>query len=429
MRDSGENSGDSNGIGLRRAAEHQASAPFDERPESPITDAEIRELKESNWRLRTLFDLAPYAILVMDKDGIVQSWNPMAEQMFGWTEAEAVGHRPPTLPTNKLQHFEDTQRAVFSGEPIIDAPVDVNHKNGEMLHMRMSKIPVKDDQGNVVAAFTIMRDETERQRVWSELVEDRTRMEQRVRQRTSELETSNQSLRQEIVKRVQTEQSLLSYQARLKSLAAELRTTEERQRRRIASDLHDGIGQSLALAQVKLAELSKLPQNEAHRKILGEALELIQQAIAGSRSLAYDLSPPILYDLGLEPALDWLAEKLSREYPLKVQFHHDGPRCSLDADMRATLFRSVWELLNNVYKHAKTDCAWVTLTCSTDELQIRVEDHGVGMISSEISGGSGIAGLGVFSIRERMESLGGAMKVDSKPGKGTTVTLRVPRHN
>jgi PAS domain S-box-containing protein len=400
------------------------------RPAGEIDHAgQIQELKESNWRLRTLVELAPYAIMMMDKDGVVQVWNPMAEQVFGWSEQEALGRLPRTVPGDRMERFQEAQRKVFSGQPIIDELVTVTQKDGSLLHMRMSKIPIKDDSGQVVAAYTILRDETERQRVWTELVQEHTRMEDRVRERTSELEASNHALRQEIVKRTQVEQSLLKYQSQLKSLASELRTTEERQRRRIASDLHDGVGQALALAQAKLVELTSCPKSEANRKTLGEVLDLVKQAIAGSRSLAYDLSPPILYDLGLEPALDWLAEKLGREYPLVVHFQQSGPAVALDADVRATLFRAVWELLNNVYKHARTDQAWVTLTRKASELAIRVEDRGVGFLLPETSGGAGIGGLGVFSIRERMESLGGYMLIDTEPGKGTVVTLHIPLRN
>jgi len=304
--------------------------------------------------------------------------------------------------------------------------VVVKQKDDSVLHMRMSKIPVRDDGGEVVAAFTILRDETERQRVWTELVEDRTRMEQRVRERTSELQASNQALRQEIVKRTQVEQSLLKYQFQLKSMATELRTLEERERRRIAGDLHDGVGQALALAQGKLAELTSSPRSGSKQGELVEVLNLVKQAIAGTRSLAYDLSPPILYDLGLEPALDWLTEKLGRDYPLAVEFEQSGPRVLLDADLRATIFRAVWELLNNVYKHAQTERAWVRLTRTAAELTICVEDHGVGFNLVEACGGTGIGGLGVFSIRERMESLGGSMAITTEPGQGTAVVLRIP---
>jgi PAS domain S-box-containing protein len=412
---------------LRVAAERSDfAAPAPSAAE--IQQAQIHAWKISHWRLRTMVEMSPYAIYVLDKEGRVELWNPMAEQIFGWTEKEALGRLPPMVPTYNTRLFWENHRALWAGEIVIDRLVPTTHKSGALMQMFVSKLPVRDDSGQVVSAITIMRDETERQRVWTELVEDRQRMERRVHERTAALEASNLALRQEIAKRMEIEKSMQQYQAQLKSLASDLRTTEERQRRRIASDLHDGIGQSLALAQAKLAELASCPKSATHREALNDVLSLIQQAVAMSRSLAYDLSPPILYDLGLEPALDWLAEKLSREYPMKVQFAQSGPAVPLNADMRATLFRAVWELLNNVYKHARTEEASIILTRTTTDLEIRVLDSGIGFALPQGIGTCGVAGLGTLSIRERMESLRGSMEIKSEPGKGTAVLLRVPLH-
>ncbi len=371
--------------------------------------------------MRTLFELSPYSIYMLDKDGCVQAWNPKSEQTFGWSEREVLGRLPPLVPACNVPKFVENHAMVWAGTPRLDDLLPTVSKSGQIRQMLVSKLPIRDDSGQVVSSMTIMRDETERQRVWMQLVEDRTRMEQRVRQRTSEIEASNLALRQEIAKRTGIEQSMRHYQLQLRSLASELRTTEERQRRRIASDLHDGIGQSLALAQAKLAELTSCPKNTAHRRGLTEVLEFIQHAVTMSRSLAYDLSPPILYDLGLEPALDWLAEKFGVEYKLLVHLARSGSSAPLNADVRATLFRSVWELLMNIYRHARTEQAWVNVRRTATDLEISVEDRGIGFVPAQASGG-----LGVFSIRERMESMGGSMDITSEPGKGTSVVLRVP---
>jgi two-component system, NarL family, sensor histidine kinase UhpB len=143
--------------------------------------------------------------------------------------------------------------------------------------------------------------------------------------------------------------------------------------------------------------------------------------------LPYDLSPPILYELGFEAALEWLAERIQQQYGVEVEIRGCEKKISLGIEWRVTLFAAVRELLVNVGKHAKSPIARVSMKKRRGNIVISVEDKGVGMNpSSRTSVKPGSDGFGLFSIRERLGFMGCRVEIFSKPGQGTCVTLFVP---
>ena len=150
-------------------------------------------------------------------------------------------------------------------------------------------------------------------------------------------------------------------------------------------------------------------------------------AIADLRSLTFELSPPVLYELGLEPALQYLAEQMEREHGVPVQYRDDGLEKPLRDDLRVTLYRSVRELLVNAVKHARASQLKVSVSRLGDRIRILVEDDGVGFDSGilEVRSPAG-GGFGLFSIRERLSCVEGRMEIDSRAGSGARITLTVP---
>ncbi len=214
-------------------------------------------------------------------------------------------------------------------------------------------------------------------------------------------------------------------QQQLQSLASELAITEERERRRIATDLHDSICQTLALANMKLGQIQVAAPDAA--LALETARRHIEKAVADMRSLIFDLSPPIVYELGLAPALEWLAEQCAKEYGLEVEVSDDGADKPLASEVCIFLFRACRELLLNVVKHAGVRCARVTLTRIDNEVHLRVEDRGKGFDTSRLTIGRDRGeGFGLFSIRERLSYFGGSFRIRSRPGGGTEVALLTP---
>jgi len=236
------------------------------------------------------------------------------------------------------------------------------------------------------------------------------------------------SVIQDISERKQAERAILDYQHRLKELAAELARAEERERRNIAIELHDHIGQSLAVMRLQLAAARKETAGRKVDSILDDVSESLRVAIQDTRNIISDLSFPTLNELGLSAAIsDWLREQIGERYGLLTRFSIVGKPKSLSEDVKSILFRSVRELLMNVVKHARASEVTVNILCEGNAVTIVVEDDGVGFTDTgRAAGTSDIKGFGLFSIEERMSDLGGSLVIEGRPGKGVMATLTAP---
>lgn len=229
----------------------------------------------------------------------------------------------------------------------------------------------------------------------------------------------------DVTKRREADERIRVYQERLRQLALDSALAEERERRRIAMGLHDRIGQSLTLAGMKLQSLREGVGGDAG-KAVKEAKELIQQSIEDARTLTFDLSPPILYDLGLNAALAWLAEDIEKKFGLKVEVHAAETPLPLDDATAALLFRAIRELLTNVSKHASSPRASVSIHRSEGAAHVTVEDEGVGFDVGQLLSGAASQGFGLFSVREQIGRLGGKVEIESTRPSGTRVKLEIP---
>lgn len=221
--------------------------------------------------------------------------------------------------------------------------------------------------------------------------------------------------------RASAEQEIRLHRERQRSLMADLLLAEELERRRLAVDLHDGLTQTIALAQMKLSAV-RLAIDGTHAAALDEVQGLIEQANGAARSISFELSPPVLHDLGLEPAVQWLVENIQGRYDLEVTLEDDGVSKPTDEKTRVILFRAIRELLINAAKHSHARHTKVSLAREGDRIVVVVRDDGVGM-DPELQNAKG---FGLFSIHERLSHVGGTMHIDSSAGRGATVTLNAP---
>ena len=241
--------------------------------------------------------------------------------------------------------------------------------------------------------------------------EDRLRtftvnLEQRVEERTRELVASRE---------------------RLRALAHELNLTEQRERKRMARELHDYPAQLLALAIMKL---SQIKQQQRHAPTLNDLIskvhELIVEALNYTRTLVSDLSPPMLEDIGFLSALRWLAEQMQRhQLTVAIEVPH-GDEPKLPGEQALVLFQATRELLINVSKHSGAGEATVSISLHDGEMRIDVRDSGTGFDVSTKAGSVNGTSFGLFSIRERMQALGGTLELESSAEKGTRATLVLP---
>lgn len=232
---------------------------------------------------------------------------------------------------------------------------------------------------------------------------------------------------QDITERKLAELKIIAYQEQLRSMASEISFVEERERHKIATTLHDQIGQTLAMAKIKTGELRKSVLSPDEASQLKTIFKLIETAILDTRSIMSELSPPLLFALGFEAALEWYTEKIREQHGIRVKFEDDRQPKPLDENIQILLFSAVRELLVNAVKHSRAGLLKVALHRVGDSIRITVEDDGIGFDPS----GNGLhygnaGGFGLFSIRERLAHFGGELRIVSQIGNGTLVTLIAP---
>ena len=226
----------------------------------------------------------------------------------------------------------------------------------------------------------------------------------------------------------ETEKKLLSHQQQLRSLASELSLAEERERRRIATYLHDHIGHSLAMCKIKLGALRESLPPLHHDGYLDEINGIIEQAIQCTRSLTAELSPPVLYEMGLVAAVEWLAESVSEQHRIQITVKNTRQIKKLNDNLQILLFQAARELLTNIAKHSQAQKVEIYIwRYKENNIKIEVKDDGVGFDTSHLlSNTTKNGGFGLFNIRERLNHLGGHCDIQSQPGCGTRVTLITP---
>lgn len=348
-------------------------------------------MRRSQEYWREMFSEASDGILIGDAQCSIVEANAAACTLFGRTREQLVGTEPRDwLVSGAAEGNARLLADLHNGQPL-SREWTLQRPDGGTVHVDVAVRNLSD--GRCIAFF---RDATQRHR----------------RERAAE------AMHEELERRVtaRTEQ--------LRRMAADLELAESRERRQIARDLHDDLGQVLAAARIRLASLCKDDRDDVRRRAL-EVSDLVEQANRSTRSLAAQLAPAVLYELGLLPALEWLADELALHFGLKTEVCDDGEPKPLSQEVRSLVYRATRELLINVAKHAGVDHATATLTREGAWLRVRVGDAGVGFIPADGAVDAG-GGMGLVSARERLSHIGGSLDIRSVPGDGTEATLVVP---
>jgi PAS domain S-box-containing protein len=374
-----------------------------------ITCVEITERKaedENRRWLSSIVESVDDAILSTGRDAKILSWNRGAELMFGHSADEAIGQPLAMLsPPKQEDEMADLVAKVISGEKIETFETVCITRDGKLIDVSISISSIVNDVGMIVGATAIVQDISVRKRALEELKQARDELEARVDERTAELS-----------KRV----------AQLAHLTSEVTLAEQRERKRLSHILHDQLQQLLVAAKLRLESIEDV--DEEKRKIEFQRLvDHIDEALVNSRSLAVELSPPILNE-GLARAVDWLCATWAREnYGLIVERDIDKSVDVPHEDMRILLFLAVKELLFNVVKHSGVQSATLELRRNdANSLRIILRDHGKGLQSGAIPGKDNGSGLGLRSLSERLEMLGGSLEITSKPHDGVTAEIVAP---
>ena len=225
----------------------------------------------------------------------------------------------------------------------------------------------------------------------------------------------------------EVENKLIGYQSKLKQLSIQLSKTEEFQRRELASRLHESASQELFVAQLKLNTLEKSIDDPEYSRQLDGIKAQIVKSIKEIKGITYDLSPPVLYDLGLKEAVESLSKSIEAKYRLPVESRFSGDLDHIDEDIKIIIYRIIKEILHNSIKYAQAGFINIIIDNTNNYLKVDVSDNGVGFDTCSLFKGHYTeGGFGLFDIREKINHLGGRLTINSTPGSGTRIGLSVP---
>jgi PAS domain S-box-containing protein len=290
------------------------------------------------------------------------------------------------------------QRAA-RGEVISGDELELRFGDGRVIQIVCNAVPCFDDQGNPRGAIATFVDITEQKEAERQVRLMNATLEERVKERTSQL----------------------------RMLARRLTQAEQQERRRLARILHDDLQQLLVASAMRAEQLAQRHDGLDVSAAAKQVHDLIQQSIQSARSLTSEICPPVLYDGGLAATLPWLVRRIEQRHDLAVNLEIDESAEPSDEETRIALYLTARELLFNVAKYAKTNEAFVSLSRRDNEwVRLVVEDRGVGFDTSQIERSEDGGGFGLFSLRERAELFGGRMAIHSEIGKGTRIEFELP---
>jgi PAS domain S-box-containing protein len=366
-------------------------------------------LQASEAEYRTTFELAAAGQAQADPStGRYTRVNAKFAEMLGYSQTELVGMtiRDVTLPEDwesNRQLLEQLSRGEINQYTIEKRYLRCDKSS---FWARVSASLLRDSAGQPLRAIAVIQDVSELKRVEAELRSFNETLEQRAAERSRVAEQRTDQLRR---------------------LASELNQAEHRERRRLAITLHDHLQQLLVAAQLRLAPMRNRTTDPNSAKSLQDAHDLIAQSIDVSRSLAIDLSPPVLQDRGLYGAFEWLARRMQEKHGLAVRLEGSHLTFRMQEDDALFVFRAAQELLFNVVKHAQCSEARLILEEQPESLQVTVVDHGCGFDPEALSCNEGAdEHFGILSVKERLSLLGGSLQVESAIGHGTRVVITAP---
>jgi len=345
------------------------------------------------------------------------------------TYAETCGYKPEEMiGKNHFALYPDEENeAIFARVRDTGIPAEFHDKpfvfpdqpERGVTYWNWTLTPAKDDAGSVVGLIFSLFDTSERVRAEAALRENQEalrqaneHLEQRVRERTIDLKNLTEQLERS--------------RHELRKLASELVMAEERERKRIAGVLHDEIAQTLAAVRMRLDLLQGIPSDEKDKQTLKEAKVLLMQSLQETRALMNDLGNPLLFDMGLKPACEALANRLMERHPVRISCDIRDAYKHLNPDVKAILYQVVRELLTNVVKHSQAQNAHVMIDMENGQFRVKVTDDGVGFDPQRLGAPTVEGGFGLYSIRERLIAIDGSLRVESVPGTGTVATAIVP---
>lgn len=380
----------------------------------------VREsLKRDRELLKSLFDNIPVLIVIWEPQLKRFTLNKHAEKVLGWTGDDVnTGDLMSLVYPNKAYRSR-ARNYMKALEPGWSEWICTS-KDGTEIPIDWSNFRLSDN--TMVGIGVDLREHKQAEKALRMVKEE---LEYKVHERTALCESKNEDLLKEIEYRKQTETRLRLTQKNLRAMVSEVVLSEEKSRQHFATDLHDTVVQTLGAAKLR----SQLIQDnipDAIKDMYAEIQTLLSEAITQTRSIMAEMSPPVLNELGLIAALEWLAEQIGNQHGIDIRFKSYKKSVSLAREIEVLLFQATRELLMNIVKHAHAKSASVTFF-GDQKIRLEVSDNGVGFDTNKTFNPDLKGGYGLYGIRERLRHIGGFMAIKSEFGQGTTVLISAPR--
>ena len=355
-----------------------------------ITERKKTEIRiiESEEKFRTLVDLAPIGIFLAKPDGYATYANDADLRMTGlsWEESQGFNWINAIHPDDRSKVLEDWKNSLENGIPF-NSTGRYLHKDGKIVHWDVSTAPVIVEGSNIGFIGIVL----------------------------------------DITNRIKAEQEIITTSEQLRQLSTHLHKIREEERAHIAREIHDELGQSLTALKIDTSWLkNKLNNNDEHPLLLNKLegmIKLLNETVQTVRRISSDLRPGIIDDLGLIAALDWHCQEFEKRTSIKCSFNSDFKELEIDKNMAIGIFRIFQEALTNVTRHAQASEVELVIEKKEDYILLKIKDNGIGIQNEHKNN---LKTHGLLGMRERAIMLGGKFKIDSGPGKGTSIFLEVP---
>ena len=349
--------------------------------------AERRREQEATAEQAALLELTQDSVFVTDMDGTIRFWSRGAEAMLGYSKSEAAGRNSHELLRTEFSIPLDQINAELMRAGHWEGDLIKTAQDGRRIVFACRWALQWGKRGQLPRVLEIISDVTERKR---------------------------------------GEESLVLQKEQLRALAERLQWVREEDRKRVARDLHDQIGQILTAIKMDMTWMTRhLPESEVEVLArLTESIQLINDGVKSVRAICSGLRPGVLDDLGLAAAIEWQASEFASRNDVNCQVTVPPVDLHLDGDRATAAFRIFQECLTNVIRHAQAKSVRVSLCQEDENILLVVEDDGIGFCESDLS--NSLGSLGLLGMKERAQFCGGEVQISSSPGKGTTVTVRVP---
>ena len=356
------------------------------------------ELARKNQELDAIIHTAPDIIFSRHADG---ARDYISDRFYDYTgaspgSANGFGWLDYVYPEDREQAMAQWVRAVESGTNY-ESEYRIRSEDGACRWFRARAVPIRDDEGKIVKWYGTCSDIHDSKMLEQSIRDDAAKLEKLVDERTADL----------------------------RRLSVRLMSMQDEERRRIARDLHDGLGQELAVAKMVLGKLLLPPSTPAENQVAHEASEIIDRAIQQVRSMSHLLHPPLLDEVGLLSALSWYVEGLTKRSGIETALDVTPEFPRLGPELETAVFRIIQEALTNVFKHSEARKVWVSLARRKRQIVVAVRDDGKGIKQRTVDLLPDSIGIGIGGMNQRAKEFGGEFRI-SNLNPGTLVEVSIP---